>query len=150
MKDSFGALVNFSPRPFLSRPPGEGQCPGLPPSSKLPSGLSRLRWPAAGVEPGVSKSGDHLGPTSRSGKTCLSCLLSVLDLLGYLTHQLFAMAWSPDGTRLATVGKDHMVRIYEPRSSTQPVREGAGPTGSRGARVVWLDDEHIVVSGFNR
>ncbi len=60
------------------------------------------------------------------------------------------MAWSPDGTRLATVGKDHMVRIYEPRSSTHPVKEGAGPNGSRGARVVWVDNEHIVVSGFNR
>ncbi len=60
------------------------------------------------------------------------------------------MAWSPDGTRLATIGKDHMIRIYEPRSSTHPTGEGAGPSGSRGARIVWVDDEHLVVSGFNR
>ena len=64
--------------------------------------------------------------------------------------QLFAMAWSPDGKQLATIAKDHVIRIYDPRNSTHPVVEGAGPKGSRGARIVWLNENHIVVSGFNK
>ena len=38
--------------------------------------------------------------------------------------QLFAMAWSPDGKQLATIGRDHVIRIYDPRNSTSPVNEG--------------------------
>ena len=60
------------------------------------------------------------------------------------------MAWSPDGKQLATIGRDHVIRIYEPRNSTSPINEGVGPEGSRGARVMWLSDTHLVVSGFNR
>ena len=73
-----------------------------------------------------------------------------LILFESIPSQLFAMAWSPDGKHLATVSKDHMIRIYEPRSSTHSVKEGAGPVGSRGARIVWLNDNHLVVSGFSR
>ena len=60
------------------------------------------------------------------------------------------MAWSPDGKQLATIGRDHVIRIYDPRNSTSPINEGVGPEGSRGARVVWLSNTHLVVSGFNR
>lgn len=67
-----------------------------------------------------------------------------------LREPLFAMAWGPDGKHLATISKDHVIRIYDPRSSTHPVKEGAGPEGSRGARIVWLDDNHLVVSGFSK
>ena len=71
-------------------------------------------------------------------------------IASFHSYQLFAMAWSPDGKSLATLGKDHTIRIYDPRSSTHPLREGAGPSGSRGARLVWLNNEHLVASGFNR
>ena len=60
------------------------------------------------------------------------------------------MAWSPDGKQLATIGRDHVIRIYNPRNSTSPINEGVGPEGSQGARVVWLSNTHLVVSGFNR
>ena len=30
------------------------------------------------------------------------------------------------------------------------LQEGVGPTGSRGARIIWVDSDHIVISGFNR
>ena len=60
------------------------------------------------------------------------------------------MGWSPDGKQLATIGRDHVIRIYDPRNSTSPINEGVGPEGSRGARVVWLSNTHLVVSGFNR
>lgn len=34
---------------------------------------------------------------------------------------ILAMGWSPDGISLATVGKDHMIRVYKPRESVAPV-----------------------------
>ena len=64
--------------------------------------------------------------------------------------QLFAMSWSPDGKLLATIARDHVIRIYDPRNSTSPVNEGVGPEGSRGARIVWLNNTHLAVSGFNK
>nr|CAD7430472.1 unnamed protein product [Timema monikensis] len=67
------------------------------------------------------------------------------------TDQMFSLAWSPCGNFCATVCKDTKLRIYKPRSSTQPVREGKGPVGSRGARVVWaLEGNFIVVIGFDK
>ncbi|XP_068605649.1 coronin-7-like isoform X1 [Brachionichthys hirsutus] len=64
--------------------------------------------------------------------------------------QIFSMAWSPDGRLLATVCKDGKVRIYDPRGSTEPVQEGPGPEGHRGARIVWVcEGKYLLVSGFN-
>ena len=60
------------------------------------------------------------------------------------------MAWSPDGTQLATFARDHLIRIFEPRVSLSPVNEMKGPEGSRGARVIWLEDTVIAISGFNK
>ncbi|XP_013771927.1 coronin-7-like [Limulus polyphemus] len=65
--------------------------------------------------------------------------------------QIFSLAWSPDGCLLATVAKDKKIRIYDPRNSSLPIREGPGPEGSRGARVVWtLGGSHLVMSGFSK
>ncbi|XP_045778747.1 coronin-7 isoform X2 [Maniola jurtina] len=73
-----------------------------------------------------------------------------ITLTGH-TEQIFACDWSPCGEYLATVCKDGFVRIYAPRTSTEPIRKGAGPVGSRGARVVWaLHDTHLVVTGFDK
>lgn len=66
------------------------------------------------------------------------------------TDQIFSLAWSPDGQRLASVCKDGKVRIYEPRKSLEPVQEGPGPEGGRGARVIWVcAGKYILVSGFD-
>ena len=48
-----------------------------------------------------------------------------------LSFQLFSMAWSPCGQYLATISKDHSIRVYEPRASCGPIkvwngREGGG------------------------
>uniref|UniRef100_A0A8D0PL05 Coronin-7 n=1 Tax=Sus scrofa TaxID=9823 RepID=A0A8D0PL05_PIG len=57
---------------------------------------------------------------------------------------------SPNGQQLATVCKDGRLRVYEPRSSPEPLQEGPGPEGARGARVVWVCDGHcLLVSGFD-
>lgn len=32
------------------------------------------------------------------------------------------MCWSRDGKLLATFGKDHSIRVYDPRKSTAPIK----------------------------
>ncbi|KAM8778112.1 coronin-7 isoform 2-T2 [Rhynchonycteris naso] len=64
--------------------------------------------------------------------------------------QIFSLAWSPNGQQLATVCKDGCLRIYEPRSGPEPLQEGPGPEGARGARIVWVcDGRCLLVSGFD-
>lgn len=67
------------------------------------------------------------------------------------TDQIFSFAWSPCGQYGATVCRDGKVRIYNPRKSSEPVQEGQGPSGTRGARIVWaIDGEYLVVTGFDK
>ncbi|XP_053691044.1 coronin-7 isoform X2 [Sabethes cyaneus] len=67
------------------------------------------------------------------------------------TDQIFSFAWSPCGTFGATVSKDGKIRVYNPRKSENPIREGTGPVGTRGARLVWaIEGEYIVVTGFDK
>lgn len=67
------------------------------------------------------------------------------------TDQIFCFAWSPCGTLCATVCKDGKIRIYKPRKNENPIIEGKGPVGTRGARLVWaLDGKFLVVMGFDK
>ncbi|XP_062539458.1 coronin-7 isoform X4 [Armigeres subalbatus] len=67
------------------------------------------------------------------------------------TDQIFSAAWSPCGVYVATVSKDGKLRVYNPRKSETPIREGNGPVGTRGARLVWaIEGEYIVVTGFDK
>jgi len=64
--------------------------------------------------------------------------------------QLFCMSWSLDGSRLATFSKDQILALYDPRSPGPPVCQQKLDLGGRGARLVWLEDKVIALSGFNR
>ncbi|KAJ9590762.1 hypothetical protein L9F63_016278, partial [Diploptera punctata] len=82
----------------------------------------------------------------------ISCELTlVVIMMMMIMFQMFSFSWSPCGVYCATACKDSKLRVYKPRSSTQPIREGKGPIGSRGARVVWaLEGRFIVVMGFDK
>lgn len=71
-------------------------------------------------------------------------------LVGH-TDQIFDFAWSPCGVFGATVCKDGRIRVYNARRSEQPIREGAGPVGTRGARIAWtMDGQFLVCTGFDK
>lgn len=76
--------------------------------------------------------------------------IAKITLTGH-TDQIFSLAWSPCGQYLASTCKDGKLRIYKPRSDDMPVKEGKGPVGTRGARVVWaLEGRYLVVMGFDK
>lgn len=81
----------------------------------------------------------------------LSDLSEKICLLGH-TDQIYSFCWSPCGKFGATVCKDGKIRIYNPRSSDQPVKEGIGaPVGTRGSRITYaLDGEVLVLTGFDK
>lgn len=67
------------------------------------------------------------------------------------SDQIFSLSWSPCGQYVASACKDGKLRIYNPRSNTSPIKEGKGPVGTRGARVVWaLEGRYLVVMGFDK
>ncbi len=66
---------------------------------------------------------------------------------------IFSMSWSPCGTRLATICKDGIVRVFEPLSSETATCEAkCGPgAGSKAARIEWcLNGRALLISGFGK
>lgn len=64
---------------------------------------------------------------------------------------MFSFCWSPCGSKFATACKDGKIRVYEPRSASEPIAEGKGPAGVRGGRVCWaLEGKYLIVAGFDR
>ena len=67
------------------------------------------------------------------------------------TEPLFGVDWSPCGKYVATACKDGKVRIFEPRVSPHPIREGGNIAPKKGARIIWvMDGNYLVVTGFTR
>ena len=52
---------------------------------------------------------------------------------------------------MSTVCRDGRIRVFNPRASSSPIREGGDIVAKKGARVVWaLDGEVLVVTGFSK
>lgn len=56
-----------------------------------------------------------------------------------------ALAWSPDGTFLASVSDDYTVRTWNPHDGTE--REVIGVHADRVNTVAWLPDSQRVITG---
>ena len=80
----------------------------------------------------------------------MTYVLAYPSLFQCFFMQLFCMCWNQDGSRLATFSKDQVLALYDPRSPGPPVCQGKLDIGGRGARLVWLEDKVIALSGFNR
>ena len=77
---------------------------------------------------------------------------AVITLKGF-TDVIFSMSWSPCGTKLATICKDGIIRVYEPLVSEIPIVEAkCGPgSGSKAARIEWvLNGSTLLISGFGK
>lgn len=47
--------------------------------------------------------------------------------------------------------RDSHIRIYDPRHCTEPIQQGNGPVGVRGARILWaLGGKYLVTVGFSK
>ena len=67
-----------------------------------------------------------------------------LTLIGH-TDEVMTVSWSPDGTRIASGGKDHTVRLWEARTGTQLLVLRGHATDVRS--VAWSPDGLALASG---
>lgn len=80
----------------------------------------------------------------------LNTMQEKCNLQGH-NDQIFDLAWSPCGKFASSVCKDGKIRVYNPRKSETPIREGNGPVGTRGARITWaIEGQYIVCTGFDK
>lgn len=57
--------------------------------------------------------------------------------------------YNQDGSLLATTSRDKQIRIWDLRTG-EVVSSGAGHTGAKNSRVVWLDADRIATTGFSK
>ena len=63
---------------------------------------------------------------------------------------IWSSAWSPDGKRVAAIGRSGTLYTWDPRTSTEPTTTRAIPIKPiKPARVVWVDQD-IFVTSFSR
>uniref|UniRef100_A0AAF5DEL8 Coronin n=1 Tax=Strongyloides stercoralis TaxID=6248 RepID=A0AAF5DEL8_STRER len=68
-------------------------------------------------------------------------------------HQILSISWSYDGTKLATLGKDKMLKIFQPQLNEEDccVAEKKVLESTRSARVLFVcDDSLILIVSFSR
>lgn len=57
--------------------------------------------------------------------------------------------YNQDGTLLVTTSRDKQIRVWDLRTG-EVVSSGAGHTGAKNSRVVWLDSDRIATTGFSK
>ncbi|KAI9011899.1 hypothetical protein CLU79DRAFT_848786 [Phycomyces nitens] len=71
-------------------------------------------------------------------------------LTGMHPDIIFSCAWSPDGSKIATVARDKNIRILDARTGNV-LSKGPAHDGARPSRLVWLGDTGRIASiGFGR
>ncbi|KAI9099888.1 hypothetical protein DFS34DRAFT_648832 [Phlyctochytrium arcticum] len=61
------------------------------------------------------------------------------------------ISWKGDGSLLASVSRDNIMRIFDPRRTLEPIISGAAHTGIKPTRVVWIGNSDLVLTtGFSQ
>ncbi|KAF3482649.1 coronin-1C [Arthroderma uncinatum] len=61
-----------------------------------------------------------------------------------------SMSWSANGSLLVTTSRDKKLRIWDVRQE-RPVHEGAGHSGAKNSRAVWMGEhDRIATTGFSK
>ncbi|KAH7903995.1 hypothetical protein BJ138DRAFT_1119846 [Hygrophoropsis aurantiaca] len=72
-------------------------------------------------------------------------------VLGGHGDTIQSLAFSPDGSLLATTCRDRKLRLFDPRSGGEAVRVVDGHGGIKGARITWMGDTgKIATTGFSK
>lgn len=74
---------------------------------------------------------------------------NILNIISCHTDMIYSMAINRDGSLIATTSKDKILRIIEPRSGIT-VSEGSCHTGTKATRVVFLDNNRVLTTGFSK
>ncbi|XP_018024017.1 coronin-7 [Hyalella azteca] len=67
-------------------------------------------------------------------------------VLYHTSDKVFSMSWSPCGVYLATLARDGLVRVLDPRKSGGACREGPSHQGVRGGRILWANDGNFIIT----
>lgn len=63
---------------------------------------------------------------------------------------LWSITWSPDGRKIAAIGRSGTAYIWDPRSNTEPLSSRALPLQPiKPSRIVYVDDD-LFVTGFSK
>ena len=73
----------------------------------------------------------------------------ILNIIDCHVDMIYSLAISRDGSLLATTSKDKKLRVIEPRSSNV-VAEGVCHQGTKCSKVVFLDNDRVLTTGFSR
>ena len=62
--------------------------------------------------------------------------------------QVQAVSWQDAGALLASQSKDRMLRVFDPRTSGEPVQETRSHEGMKDSKVVWVGEHRVLTTGF--
>lgn len=74
---------------------------------------------------------------------------AILNIIDCHHEMIYNLAINRDGSLLATTSKDKILRIIEPRTGIV-VAEGAAHEGTKCSKVVFLDNNRVLTTGFSR
>ena len=70
------------------------------------------------------------------------------DIADGIVLQVQAVSWQDAGALLASQSKDRMLRVFDPRTSGEPVQETRSHEGMKDSKVVWVGENRVLTTGF--
>lgn len=73
----------------------------------------------------------------------------ILNVIDCHVDMIYSLAFNRDGSLIATTSKDKKLRVIEPRSGIV-ISEGICHNGTKCSKVVFLDNEKVLTTGFSK